>query len=255
MAFPKLSNIISDSQIKIEQRYLVKKYELILDLVKCVGCGQCSIVCPKEAIIIKKANQIEEDKINNSKPSIFKQIDEQKCVYCGTCQVFCPFDAISIKEDGDNMKFEDMNIIKHNSLPHLESTIIQCSNPKQDAKIYWDGKIDIKFEMQSSQKEFEDYFNEKCHGECQKCEKVCPTDAISFKTVEDAWKLKKLIEVDDEKCIKCGACVLVCPQENFQVSWSKINTLGSYNQIFWDPIKERLLEQKVVFIEKNKDIS
>ncbi|MGM0509870.1 MAG: FAD-binding protein [Thermoplasmatota archaeon] len=43
---------------------------------------------------------------------------------------------------------------------------------------------------------------EKCIG-CEKCVKVCPTDAIHMEG--DVAKL------EEEKCISCGACVAACP--------------------------------------------
>ena len=45
--------------------------------------------------------------------------------------------------------------------------------------------------------------DDKCIG-CRLCEKVCPTEAITF--VEK----KKPVLLDQEKCIKCGSCYDVC---------------------------------------------
>ena len=43
---------------------------------------------------------------------------------------------------------------------------------------------------------------DKCRG-CTACKRVCPTDAIS-------GEVKKLHVIDQEKCVKCGACMETC---------------------------------------------
>ena len=101
MAFPKVTKIIDNTQIKIQEKYLVKKYELILDRLKCVGCGQCSIVCPKEAILFGPAAAVYENKPKDLNAAVVDTIDPDKCIYCGNCVIFCPFDAIHLHEDGD----------------------------------------------------------------------------------------------------------------------------------------------------------
>jgi len=47
---------------------------------------------------------------------------------------------------------------------------------------------------------------EKCERGCEHCVLACPTKAIS--THEKGWKV-----IDQEKCIKCGTCLEVCPPE------------------------------------------
>jgi 4Fe-4S ferredoxin len=245
--FPKISKIVDDTQIKIEQKFLVKKYNLVLDRLKCVGCGQCSIVCPKDAILFGPAAAVYDSKPKDLNASVVDTIDPNKCVYCGTCQYFCPFDAIHVFEDGEIIEDEKLKIIENNALPKLESKKVRCSHIKRDAKVYWEGTIEVTYKVQADQTEFKQYYLNKCPGDCRKCEKICPTDAITFRSEADAWDSKVLIDIDDELCIKCGACALVCPQENYKVEWTKVITTGPYNDIFWSPIKEKLLSQKVRF--------
>ena len=247
MTFPKLSKVIDESQIKIEQKYLVKKFELILDRLKCVGCGQCSIVCPKDAILFGPAAAVYENKPKDLNAAVVDSVDETKCVYCGTCVVFCPFDAINVYEDGEKVKQENMDIIKFHSLPTLDAETVPGPNLGRDGKVYWEGEIEVKFKMPKDKTEFKQIYLNKCPGDCHKCDQICPTEAIKFREMEDAWESKILMEVDEEKCINCGACALVCPQDYYAVRWTKVKTKGPYNQIFWDPIKEKLLGQRVVF--------
>ncbi|MCL1863795.1 MAG: NADH-quinone oxidoreductase subunit NuoF [Defluviitaleaceae bacterium] len=47
------------------------------------------------------------------------------------------------------------------------------------------------------------FIDETCKG-CTKCKKACPVDAIM-------GDVKTLHVIDTEKCIKCGACIPVCP--------------------------------------------
>jgi ferredoxin len=250
--FPKLSKTIDPTQIKIQQKYLVKKYDLVLDRLRCTGCGVCSIVCPKEAILFGPAAATYGDKMPKTGGSAIEMIDPKKCVYCGTCSAMCPFDAIHVYEDGDKMTPEQMKILEKHALPKLEGKSTYCSRLKRDAKVYWDGELKVTYQMPSDEKEFKQYYLNKCPGDCHKCEDICPTQAIKFLSLEETLKTKQHIVVDDEKCIKCGACANVCPQSNFKNKWTKIHTSGAYNEIFWTPIETKLLEQKVIMTQEKK---
>ncbi|MGD9639042.1 MAG: [Fe-Fe] hydrogenase large subunit C-terminal domain-containing protein [Alphaproteobacteria bacterium] len=50
---------------------------------------------------------------------------------------------------------------------------------------------------------------EKCVG-CNKCIAACPTLEANYSAIENG---KSIIKVDDTKCIKCGACIAVCDHE------------------------------------------
>ncbi|MDR3030817.1 MAG: 4Fe-4S binding protein [Holosporales bacterium] len=54
-----------------------------IDNSKCIGCKNCSSICPNRSIqIIDKNNYI---------------FDKDKCAYCGLCQKACPKKAIKFK--------------------------------------------------------------------------------------------------------------------------------------------------------------
>lgn len=252
MAFPKVTKTVDGTQIKIQEKYLVEKYELVLDRLKCVGCGQCSIVCPKEAIRFGPAAAVYENKPKDLNASVVDSIDPEKCVYCGTCTVFCPFDAIHLYKNDKKIPDERLEVNTEKALPKLESEEIFADNIKRKVKVYWDGEIDVTYEIPDKKSEFKQYYMNKCPGDCRKCEEICPTDAISFNDEDKAFETKDFIQVDDEKCIKCSACMLVCPQDNFKVKWTDIKTSGAYNAIFWDPIRKRLLDQEVKFSEEDQ---
>ena len=248
--FPKRLKTIDESQIKIEHKYLITKQELILDRLRCVGCGQCSIVCPKDAILFGPAAAVYENKPKDLNAAVVDSVDPALCVMCGVCVAFCPFDAIHLFKDGEKIEPDTLEINAYNSIPQLEGETVQCSRIKREAKVYWEGETKPTYELPPTEEEFKKYYLNKCPGDCKKCLDICPTDAITFKSMEDAWTSKILFEIDDEKCINCSACMLVCPQDNFKVIWTKIHHSGAYNQMFWDPIEEKLLKQEVKFTEE-----
>jgi ferredoxin len=247
MLFPKRIKIIDESQIKIEHKYLINKYELILDRLRCVGCGQCSIVCPTDAILFGPAAAVYENKPKDLNAAVVDSVDPDLCVMCGVCQAFCPFDAIHVIKDGEKVDPETLRISTYHSIPHLEAKAFACSRIKRDAQVYWEGETKATYEIPETEEEFKKYYLNKCPGDCKKCLDICPTDAITFKPMDEAWTTKILFEIEDDKCINCSACMLVCPQDNFKVIWTKIHHSGAYNQMFWDPIEEKLLKQEVKF--------
>jgi uncharacterized protein len=56
---------------------------------KCIGCGQCGKVCPKQAITLENKKSF---------------IDKMLCIGCGECMTVCPVDAI------DSGKAEELKI-------------------------------------------------------------------------------------------------------------------------------------------------
>lgn len=52
------------------------KYKATNEQDRCVACGVCVKVCPKDAISIYKG--------------CYAKIDEDKCIGCGICEKNCP---------------------------------------------------------------------------------------------------------------------------------------------------------------------
>lgn len=53
---------------------------------RCVACGACMKICPKEALRVVDG--------------CFASADESKCVGCGLCAKTCPADCIRVEERG-----------------------------------------------------------------------------------------------------------------------------------------------------------
>ncbi|MFO7818676.1 MAG: DUF362 domain-containing protein [Halanaerobacter sp.] len=75
--------------------------------------------------------------------------------------------------------------------------------------------------------------DEKCIA-CGTCAEVCPEDAIT---------VNETAEIDTEKCIGCGECVTVCPTEAIESDWEA--EIG--------PFMERMTEQAYGSIKGKED--
>ena len=58
------------------------KRSVSVNLKRCVACGACCKVCPREAIAVSGV--------------CYAAADLEKCVGCGLCEKLCPAGALSI---------------------------------------------------------------------------------------------------------------------------------------------------------------
>jgi len=255
MSFPKKVAKSDGGELSIGLKFVNKTFELKVDRLKCVGCGVCSIVCPKSAILLGPlAATLDKDVSAPNKDVATMETDtfrmdllnSEKCVYCGTCTYFCPFDAIHLYENNELVPPNELVVVQSKALPELDGKPTFCSRLNRNANVYWEGKINVLHKVKDNLTEFKMEYLHTCPGDCRKCEKICPVEAISFKPLAEAFESKKMINLDEEKCIKCGACVRVCPSKNYSLERLKINFKGAYNKIFWDPIHKRLLQDKIL---------
>ncbi len=167
------------NELTIEMVLHAKHYSLTLDKIKCVGCGVCMEICPREAIQVTRTPKVEGEKAKQ--PTV--SISEEKCHYCGICEAICPFGTLNIKVNGE----------------HVVSVVDTESFPKIIRKI----KVD----------------ETKCGLECLEIEEACPLDHIKVRVCDpdgkevtnaasrsDKKKLKVKVEIDKESCPCCRLC-------------------------------------------------
>jgi len=192
----------TENNLQIKRILYTRRYSLILDKNRCVGCEICQIVCPREAIEIIKPAKFEGEKISH--PNI--AIDENKCHFCGICNAICPFGALTLEINDE----EVVPVLKTESFPHIihevEVDETKCPtdcNKCEEACPF--GLIKVGVEKPAGRVKVS-IDKEHCPC-CRLCEVKCPYDAINVRK-----SILGSIKINDEKCPKnCRDCVDVCP--------------------------------------------
>jgi ferredoxin len=218
----------TEQAITLERAMVTRHYVMTWDLDRCVGCQIGPLVCSKEAVVHIEG-EIADGRLAK-KPSI--DIDAEKCVLCGMCEVMCPKNAVTMTINGE----PENPVQTQEAFPHLiesnkfdkaqfnmrrrqfvidncptgvisydkeEKTLVvdqehcircrQCevaSDGAFEVVQPWEGKVELR--------------TEKCVEGCLACADICPTRALH---INDDGELV----LADYYCIKCGACMQVCP--------------------------------------------
>ena len=207
-----LQNILEDGRIEYLERYVNHESALLFDNTKCIDCGFCQIVCPKEAIKENPNNAHQEGAFQYT-------IDQQKCIYCGICEIFCPVGALTLK-----LKGEPRLIIQETKMmPQIESTPIQVEG--KIIKKVLEGSISITPLGKVTKKNSELLVNS------------CPTRAIEIETQK--------VNTSSEKCLFCTRCTRVVKQHDLHftltVCRSYIRRTGHDISTLWNDVATRLL--------------
>jgi 4Fe-4S ferredoxin len=208
---------------------VTRQYVMEWDLERCVGCELGPLVCPKDAVG-HVPGEIKDGRLAK-KPAV--DIDAEACVFCGMCEVMCPKDAITLTINGER----ENPVLVHEAFPELiESTtfhedrfdwsrkdlvIDNCptdviSYDEEEETLVVDDEHCIRcrqcevasdgaFEVTQPWQGQVELHRERCVEGCFACADICPTRALSID--EDSGELV----LADYYCIKCGACVQVCP--------------------------------------------
>ena len=212
----------------IHRGMVTRNYLMTWDLDKCVGCQICPIVCPKEALSHVPA-VLENNRIA-VRPSV--DVDEQKCVNCGMCVVTCPMHAITLTVNGK----PEIPVEVYGAFPEIlaktifrrelfdftltdfviencSTNVISYDAERDTLRIDFDHCIHCRQCEVASQGAFEvrqpwqgsvELHRERCVEGCFACADICPTRALHINEQGE-------LVLADYYCIKCGACMQVCP--------------------------------------------
>jgi len=229
-----------EREITLERAMVTRHYIMTWDLDRCVGCQIGPLVCPKEAITHVEGEIIDGRLVQ--KPSV--DIDADKCVLCGMCEIMCPKNAITLTINGkrenpvlvygafpemiQSTKFDaeafdwsrkdfvidncPTSVISHdeevNKLVVDQEHCIRCrqceiaSDGAFQVVQPWIGNVELR--------------REKCVEGCLACADICPTRALHINEEGE-------LTLADYYCIKCGACMQVCPvkpeYEDYEVTF------------------------------------
>jgi 4Fe-4S ferredoxin len=219
----------SERAITLRRAMVTRQYVMEWDLERCVGCELGPLVCPKDAVE-HVPGEIENGRLVK-KPAV--DIDKDACVFCGMCEVMCPKNAITLTINGerenpvlvyeafpaliesttfheDRFDWSRQDFVIDNcptdviSYDEEEETLVvddeHCIRCRQ-CEIASDGAFQVTQPWQGRV----ELHRDRCVEECLACADICPTRALSID--EDSGELV----LADYYCIKCGACMQVCP--------------------------------------------
>jgi len=177
----------------------------------CVHCGLCEDICPRGCIEVTR--EISED--GNLKLVGKTNIDLECCIHCGWCAAVCPVNAISVEKPFEGRWNRDENVCQtcHTCVETCPANAIFNKKAKPGERVE---KISHR--------------PDACIY-CGACAVACPVNAIDVRktaiipNVEKKGVLEKKVleipvpnailrtclEVDENACLGCGNCVIVCP--------------------------------------------
>ena len=199
--------------VEYEERYVNHERSLVLDNARCIDCGFCEIVCPREAI--KKIPEI------NEMSRLKYAVDQNKCIYCGICQIFCPVDALTLNVDEEPR----LIIVETGMMPEIDPVTVDIDG--NSIKKFLEGSISIKAGNNVSGEDLEGLAGS------------CPTHAITA--------LQNGIAINSTNCIFCTRCARYISENNLPVTVtvkrSSLYKKGTEISPLWNDASQRLLGQ------------
>lgn len=193
-----------ESSLTLERILYTKRYSLLLDRNRCVGCELCEAACPKEAIKIVKPSDFEETEKAPKKITV--TVLEDKCNFCGICSEICIFGAFKQNVNSEEwipvLKSESFPRIIHEVEINEEKCPPGCHICEGECPLHL---IKVKFDGEGRVSKV-DVDVERCPG-CRICEVKCPYNVIHVRKIVTGF-----IKINSELCPEgCRECVNVCP--------------------------------------------
>lgn len=186
----KLLKTENEDELTVERILHAKTYSLTLDKDRCTSCEICMLICPKEAIEVRKIPKTDGEKAK--RPVV--DVDEKKCHYCGMCSCICPFGALDVKVDGETV----IPVVKTESFPQLVREV----------------EVDTT----------------KCSLNCVDCEEACPLGLIkvsvqnpdgeevkNVESIAEKENLQIVVDIEKDFCPCCRVCETKCPEGTIRV--------------------------------------
>ena len=220
----------TEKELVIERKMVTHHDVMIWDLDKCVGCQLGPKICPMDSLTHVAGTIVD----GRMATKLLVDVDPETCVFCGMCVAICPVHAISMTLNGEKtnpvLAYEAFPVlaesntfdgeafdwtlrelvlgncptksINYVAAEHTmvvdDETCIHCrqcevaSDGAFTVQQAWEGTVTLR--------------REQCVEGCLACADICPTRAL---TIDDEGELR----LADYYCIKCGACVQICPVE------------------------------------------
>ncbi|MBN1259654.1 MAG: 4Fe-4S binding protein [Anaerolineae bacterium] len=218
----------TDAEIVLDRKMVTLHNRMVWDLERCIGCQIGPLTCPKDAIthvpgVVENGHLVKRASAD---------IDPEKCIFCGMCAVMCPTNAITAWVDGKVevpvQKFEAFPTLVESTkfagalfdwerrdfvIDNCPTNVISFDEEKETLVVDQQHCIrcrqcevasDGAFQVVQPWEGTVELFREKCVEGCTACADICPTRALHIAENGE-------LALADYYCIKCGACMQVCP--------------------------------------------
>lgn len=174
----------------------------------CIGCGMCERMCPTSCI--KMLDVPDDDGKIVSRPQVFIG----RCAFCGYCAEYCPTNAMTVTPEYELAELYKENLFWGPRRLHFEDTT-------PEMEVHFEVTLQSDIEAGKSERRVHVYevdnpvVEEDLCISCKKCEKVCPTQAVTMieKGVNSRGKPRLIPVFDHDKCVCCELCVIECPKD------------------------------------------